>query len=86
MFSEEGIRVLTQIIRREEYQAVPPSSARGNKKALRGLYYLSPFVRDLQSCPLLRAHFHAIAGEELVPHPSLMNSPQVSYLNFMILQ
>ena len=78
MFSEEGIRVLTKIIRREENQAVPPSSARGNKLALRGLYYMSPFVRDLQACKILRAHFHNIAGEELVPHPSLMNSPQVS--------
>jgi len=78
VFSEEGMRVLRKIIAREENQGVPPSSARGNKIALRGLYYLSPFVRDMQACPKLREHFRMIAGEELVPHPSLCNSPQVN--------
>jgi len=69
---------LRKIIKREEKQGVPPSSARGNKIALRGLYYMSPFVRDLQSCPKLREHFRQIAGEELVPHPSFANSPQIN--------
>jgi len=78
VFSEEGIRVLKKIITREEKQGVPPSSSRGNKIALRGLYYLSPWVRDLQACPELREHFRQIAGEELVPHPSFCNSPQVN--------
>lgn len=78
VFSQEGLRVLRKIIAREEKQGVPPSSARGNKIALRGLYYLSPFVRDMQACPELREHFRMIAGEELVPHPSLCNSPQVN--------
>jgi len=78
VFSQEGIDVLKKIIKREEKQGVPPSSARGNKIALRGLYYMSPFVRDLQTCPKLREHFRQIAGEELVPHPSLTNSPQVN--------
>lgn len=68
---------MKKIIKREEKQGVPPSSARGNKIALRGLYYLSPWVRDLQACPELREHFRQIAGEDLVPHPSLCNSPQV---------
>jgi len=78
VFSEEGMDVLRKIIKREELQGVPPTSARGNKIALRGLYYMSPFVRDLQTCPKLREHFRQIAGEELVPHPSLSNSPQVN--------
>lgn len=78
VFSEEGMRVLKKIIKREEKQGVPPSSSRGNKIALRGLYYMSPFVRDIQTCKELREHFKAIAGEELVPHPSLMNSPQIN--------
>ena len=80
VFSEEGMRVLKKIIKREESLGVPPSSSRGNKIALRGLYYMSPFVRDVQSCKELREHFKAIAGEELVPHPSFMNSPQVSLI------
>jgi len=78
VFSQEGMDVLMKIIKREEKQGVPPSSARGNKIALRGLYYMSPFVRDLQTCPKLCEHFRQIAGEELVPHPSLTNSPQVN--------
>ena len=78
VFSEEGLRVLKEIIKREEKQGV--YSSRGHKIALRGLYYLSPWVRDLQACAILRAHFCNIAGEELVPHPSFCNSPQVSYL------
>jgi hypothetical protein len=78
VFSDEGMDVLRKIIKREEKQGVPPSSARGNKIALRGLYYMSPFVRDLQTCPKLCEHFRQIAGEELVPHPSLCNSPQVN--------
>lgn len=78
VFSEEGMKVLKKIIKREEKQGVPPSSSRGNKIALRGLYYMSPWVRDLQACPELREHFRQIAGEELVPHPSLCNSPQVN--------
>ena len=80
VFSEEGMRVLKKIIKREESLGVPPSSSRGNKIALRGLYYMSPFVRDVQTCKELREHFKAIAGEELVPHPSFMNSPQVSLI------
>lgn len=78
VFSQEGMRVLRKIIDREKVLGVPPSSARGNKIALRGLYYTSPFVRDLQACPMLREHFKLIAGEELVPHPSFCNSPQVN--------
>ena len=76
VFSQEGLKVLKEIIRREENQGV--YSSRGHKIALRGLYYLSPWVRDLQACTELRDHFCNIAGEELVPHPSFCNSPQVS--------
>ena len=68
---------MKKIIEREKINAIGPKSARGNKMAIRGLYYMSPWVRDLQNCPKLREHFCQIAGEELVPHPSLCNSPQV---------
>ena len=53
-------------------------SSRGNKRIIRGLYYSSKWVRDLQNSPKLRKHFEAICGEELVPHPSFSNSPQVT--------
>ena len=75
VFSIEGLKVLKEIIQREERHGT--YSSRGNKIALRGLYYMSPWVRDLQACQKLKKHFKMIAGEELVPHPSFCNSPQV---------
>ena len=73
VFSKEGLKVLEKIIKREEQHG--EISARGHKIALRGLYYMSPWVRDLQACQELKQHFKVIAGEELVPHPSFCNSP-----------
>jgi len=78
IFSEEGIKVIKKIIERERKQGVGPKTARGNKIALRGLYYLSPWIRDLQNCRELRNHFQSVVGEELVPHPSFCNAPQVN--------
>jgi len=78
LLSDEGIRVLLDIFKRESHRAGDPSSARGNKKTIRGLYYASKFIRDLQNCQELTDFFHKICGEELVPHPSYSNSPQVN--------
>ena len=80
VFSKEGLRVLEEIIKREENHG--EISARGHKIALRGLYYMSPWVRDLQACQELKQHFKIIAGEELVPHPSFCNSPQVKQTRY----
>ena len=54
------------------------ASARGSKQALRGLYYSSPFLRDLQNCPQLLSMFEDFVGEPLLPHFCFSNSPQVS--------
>ena len=74
-----------EIIKREEKRGVFDVRARGNKIALRGLYYWSPWIRDLQACPKLREIFRQIAGEELVPHPSFSNSPQVIIIQLISL-
>ena len=74
-----------EIIKREEKRGVFDVRARGNKIALRGLYYWSPWIRDLQACPKLREMFCQIAGEELVPHPSFSNSPQVIIIQLISL-
>ena len=92
------MRVIKKIIRREEKNIpIGPASSRGNKTILRGLYYVSPWIRDLQACKRLCDHFCEIAGEPLVPHPSFCNSPQVcmqihifckkkdNFTNFLIL-
>merc|ERR1712142_755331 len=55
------------------------ASARGSKQALRGLYYSSPFLRDLQNCPQLLSMFEEFVGEPLLPHFCFSNSPQVNF-------
>ena len=53
------------------------ASVRGSKQSLRGLYYSSPFLRDLQNCPHLLSMFENLVGEPLLPHFCFSNSPQV---------
>ena len=65
MLSEEGVKVIREIVLRNESRAVPPKNARGQKYALRGLYYLSPFIRDFQNSIELRDHFEKIVGIKL---------------------
>ena len=77
--SKEGVRVMKEIVLRNESSGVGPEHARGNKIALRGLYYLSPFVRDFQQCNELKEFFKVLVGEELIPHGNLCSSPQVLY-------
>jgi len=79
LLSEEGIEVFKRIIHNSKVDMSGDSkSSRGNKRIIRGLYYSSKWVRDLQNSPKLRKFFETIAGEELVPHPSFSNSPQVN--------
>ncbi len=78
VLSDEGVRVMREIVLRNEKSAVGPENSRGLKKALRGLYYLSPFVRDFQTCPELMRYFEEITGEPLIPHCLLSNVPQVN--------
>ena len=68
---------MREIVLRNESAGVGPEHARGNKIALRGLYYLSPFVRDFQQCEELKEFFKIIVGEELIPHGNLSSCPQV---------
>lgn len=68
---------MLKIVKRHESKGIGPEFSRGNKIALRGLYYYSPFIRDFQNCPELKAIFREVAGEDLVPHPSFSSVPQV---------
>ena len=77
VLSKEGVRVMRDIVLKNESAGVGPEHARGNKIALRGLYYLSPFVRDFQHCNKLREFFKVLVGEELIPHGNLSSCPQV---------
>ena len=77
VLSKEGVRVLLEIVLRNEKSAVGPENSRGSKCALRGLYYLSPFVREFQNCKELRNLFKEVAGQEMIPHCMSSNVPQV---------
>jgi len=77
LLSAEGLSVVRSIVSREKHRAV--ASARGSKQALRGLYYSSPFLRDLQNCPQLLSMFEDFVGEPLLPHFCFSNSPQVNF-------
>jgi len=76
LLSAEGLEVVRGIVAREEHRAV--TSARGSKRALRGCYYSSPFLRDLQNCPELLDMFEQCVGQPLLPHFCFSNSPQVN--------
>eukprot|EP00095_Tigriopus_kingsejongensis_P003427 maker-scaffold110_size354795-snap-gene-0.15 protein:Tk03427 transcript:maker-scaffold110_size354795-snap-gene-0.15-mRNA-1 annotation:"hypothetical protein" len=78
VLSSEGVRVVKEIVMRNEKSAVGPEFARGQKLALRGLYYLSPFVRDFQNCPELADFFQEMVGEKLIPACCFSNVPQVN--------
>ena len=80
--SAEGVRAMLSIALKYQTEGVGPEFARGNKIALRGLYYKSPFIRDFQNCTQLRKAFKEIVGQELIPDPSFSNVPQVSIYHF----
>ena len=78
LLSDEGTEVLNQIVQNSTSKMAGSKNARGNKVMVRGLYYSSQWVQDLQNSPKLQKHFEAICGEELVPHPNFSSSPQVN--------
>jgi len=75
LLSEEGLRVIKDIVRRETVDA--PAS-RGSRIALRGLFYSSPWIRDLHTCPELLEHVSNIVGERVVITHDLPSAPQIN--------
>jgi len=76
LISDEGVRILRSIIKRERPNELVPT--RGSRTSLRGLYYRSPFIRDLQSHPKVLELLSAMAGEQLVPSHFNNSTPQVN--------
>ena len=73
VFSEEGARVGRSILSELKKSA----SNNGRQECFRGIWYLSPFFKDLMLCQDLLAHFETICGEPVLPHFYLMN-PQIN--------
>ena len=74
--SKEGVAVMRKIVLREKPECGP---SRGCRIALRGLYYTSPWVRDLHNCPQVLKMISDIAGEPLVPTHHINAAPQVNF-------
>ncbi len=77
VLSAEGVRVAKEIAFKNQPSAVGPGNIRGTKTGLRGGYYLSPWLRDLQNCKELLDFFEEFVGEPLIPHCTFSNVPQV---------
>merc|ERR1719419_868485 len=73
--SSEGLDVIRRIVERET-PSVEPS--RGNRIGIRGLYYSSPWIRDLHSCPQVLDHVSSIIGEKVVITHNLASAPHIN--------
>lgn len=75
VLSEEGLRVLNEIVARENDNKGP---SRGSRIGVRGLYYSSPWIRDFVSSKELKSMVEEIAGEELILAPIHNSTPQAN--------
>ncbi len=77
LLSDAGTAVVRSIVLRERVHA-----HRNHRNVeLRGLYYRSPFIRDLMTNDLLLDHLSKMAGEPILPHFLLMDAPSVNFGN-----
>jgi hypothetical protein len=74
LLSKEGVRVVHDIVVGLKKYAVRNE----RNYELRGIYYLSPFIRALMNCPIFLGHLSKLAGEPVLPHFMLMN-PAVNF-------
>lgn len=75
ILSKEGVKAVHEIIMREKHRA----HLNFRNTELRGLYYLSPFIRDLVTSPELLRHLGQMIGEPIVPHFLSMDAPSVNF-------
>lgn len=75
LLSKEGVRVVHDIVLREKHRA----HINHRNTELRGLYYLSPFIRDLVTSSVLLEHLEKFIEEPVVPHSLCMDAPSVNF-------
>jgi len=78
LLTDEGVRVILKILRRELALGRECTTPRGNKRAIRGFWYTSPFIRDMMSCPKHLKLLERFTGEPMVPYFQYSNSPQIN--------
>jgi len=78
LLTPEAVEIMRKICFREMDTKAECQTPRGNKRAVRGFWYTSPFIRDMMSCPVHLALLEKLTGEPVVPCFSYSNSPQIN--------
>jgi len=76
VLSDAGVRAMREVIYRNEHRAF---TSERSPKCLRGLGYLSDFVRDFTYCQEMQEHLGNCAGEAIWPHDMHMNIAQINF-------
>eukprot|EP00467_Chlorarachnion_reptans_P016060 CAMPEP_0114503178 /NCGR_PEP_ID=MMETSP0109-20121206/9503_1 /TAXON_ID=29199 /ORGANISM="Chlorarachnion reptans, Strain CCCM449" /LENGTH=380 /DNA_ID=CAMNT_0001681177 /DNA_START=241 /DNA_END=1383 /DNA_ORIENTATION=+ len=76
LLSDEGVRALKAAIASHKERFL---SQNVRNMSIRGLSYLSDFVREFCFCPEVNAVFSELAGEPLWPHNMAMNHGHTNY-------
>lgn len=75
ILSKEGVEEIHKIVMKNKKYA----HRNFRNYELRGLYYLSPFIRDFMTNKELLNHFSHIIGEPVIPHLLYMDAPSVNF-------
>jgi len=78
LLTPEAVEIVRKICFREMGSKTECPKPRGNKRAVRGFWYTSPFIRDMMSCPKHLALLEKLAGEPVWPYFCYSNSPQIN--------
>jgi len=78
LLTPAAVEIVRKICFREMDTKSECLKPRGNKRAVRGFWYTSPFIRDMMSCPKHLALLEKLTGEPVVPYFTYSNSPQIN--------
>jgi len=78
LLTPEAVEIVRKICFRQMDSKTECPKPRGNKRAVRGFWYTSPFIRDMMSCPVHLALLEKLTGEPVYPYFSYSNSPQIN--------
>jgi hypothetical protein len=78
LMSEEGVKVLREIVQKHSNNPMLKQSDNRTPLCLRGLGYVSPFVRDLNLSPEVTGLLESFAMDPLCAHTMPMNYSQIN--------
>lgn len=79
VLTDEGLRVLNEIIEHHK-ENTPQLSKQTNRQAwcMRGLGYVSKFIRDFNRCPFVAKKMSLFAGKQITSHAMPMNFSHIN--------